>query len=177
MGLLSLTQQSKFQHLHNLEQHHCDAVEIINNEEGKAWYIVLVKPGRYVGNVEVERVNVVLLGSGAWQTVITGNHSNGAGFDTWDTPSFGQSLCMLPRTYTTPLSFLSDPLPATLSFPHLSASRTSQLPAPLSFPHLSASRTLPPSLSPLLYPLFSIPHAPLSCLLAFKVSLPLSHPS
>ncbi|CAI7933139.1 unnamed protein product [Closterium sp. NIES-54] len=65
-----------------------DAVEIINNEEGKAWYIVLVKPGRYVGNVEVERVNVVLLGSGAWQTVITGNRSNGAGFDTWDTPSF-----------------------------------------------------------------------------------------
>ncbi|CAI5943036.1 unnamed protein product, partial [Closterium sp. NIES-64] len=65
-----------------------DAVEIINSEEGKAWYIVQLKPGRYVGNVEVERENVVLLGSGAWQTVITGNRSNGAGFETWDTPSF-----------------------------------------------------------------------------------------
>ncbi|CAI5537418.1 unnamed protein product [Closterium sp. Naga37s-1] len=65
-----------------------DAVEIINSEESKAWYIVLLKPGRYVGNVEVERENVVLLGSGAWRTVITGNRSNGAGFDTWDTPSF-----------------------------------------------------------------------------------------
>ncbi|CAI5537417.1 unnamed protein product [Closterium sp. Naga37s-1] len=65
-----------------------DAVRIINSDMSRTWYIVLLKPGRYVGNVEVERVNVVLLGSGAWRTVITGNRSNGAGFDTWDTPSF-----------------------------------------------------------------------------------------
>ncbi|CAI5489988.1 unnamed protein product [Closterium sp. Naga37s-1] len=65
-----------------------DAVRIINSDMSRTWYIVQLKPGRYVGNVQVERVNVVLLGSGAWRTVITGNRSNGAGFDTWDTPSF-----------------------------------------------------------------------------------------
>ncbi|CAI5473145.1 unnamed protein product [Closterium sp. Yama58-4] len=65
-----------------------DAIHIINSEGSSAWYIVLLKPGRYAGNVEVERDNVVLLGSGAWQTVITGNRSNGTGFDTWNTTSF-----------------------------------------------------------------------------------------
>ncbi|CAI5505248.1 unnamed protein product [Closterium sp. Naga37s-1] len=65
-----------------------DAVRMINSEMSKSWYIVQLKPGRYVGNVEVERANVVLLGSGAWRTVVTGNRSNGAGFETWDTPSF-----------------------------------------------------------------------------------------
>ncbi|CAI5942215.1 unnamed protein product [Closterium sp. NIES-65] len=65
-----------------------DAVRIINSDMSRTWYIVQLKPGRYVGNVQVERVNVVLLGSGAWRTVITGNRSNGAGFNTWDTPSF-----------------------------------------------------------------------------------------
>ncbi|CAI5482431.1 unnamed protein product [Closterium sp. Yama58-4] len=65
-----------------------DAVRMINSDMSGSWYIVQLKPGRYVGNVEVERANVVLLGSGARRTVITGNRSNGAGFETWDTPSF-----------------------------------------------------------------------------------------
>ncbi|GJP49871.1 hypothetical protein CLOM_g9030 [Closterium sp. NIES-68] len=66
-----------------------DAVQIIDSEKKrKSWFIVLLKPGTYVGNVEVKSRNVVLAGSGAWRTVITGNRSNGDGYDTWDTASF-----------------------------------------------------------------------------------------
>jgi pectinesterase len=71
--------------------------EAINNAPSHSArrYVIFVKQGEYVENVEVKRKkrNIALIGEGMGKTVISGSRSFAGGWTTFRTATFGEHFC------------------------------------------------------------------------------------
>lgn len=73
------------------------AVEAAPNHSREERFVILVKRGVYreYVNITAEKTNLVLVGEGMDVTTITGHRSNGTGWSTFGSPTFGKQRRVL----------------------------------------------------------------------------------
>jgi pectinesterase len=73
-------------------------------DSGMKQYVILIKKGVYKEIVEVNKMNIMMIGEGMYATIITGNLSNGTNhLATFQTATFGKSTQTLQILFIFPL--------------------------------------------------------------------------